>query len=106
MRRQYILKKSNTLPVNKYCSGGGKVLFNIWFSRSVERSLAERDRIFTIPYACGWRCNDQPEGDSAYEYRLYLFTKITKDTRQPGSGEVLAACLDGQTGYVVVGFRA
>ena len=23
-----------------------------------------------------------------------------------GSGEVLAACLDGRTGYVVVGFRA
>jgi hypothetical protein len=40
MRRQYILKMSNTLPVNKYCSGGGKVLFNIWLSRSVGKELS------------------------------------------------------------------
>jgi hypothetical protein len=60
---------SNSLPVNKYCLGGDRVETNI-FSRSVERSLAERDTIFTIPYACGLRCNDQPEGDSAHEIPL------------------------------------
>ena len=48
------------------------MVFNIHFSQSVERSLAERDTIFTIPYAGGLRCNDQPEGDSAHEIPLVL----------------------------------
>ena len=56
---------------------------NIWFSRSVERSLAERDTIFTIPYACGLRCNDQPEGDSTQEIPI-----ITQNTCVHGSSLV------------------
>ena len=53
-----------------------RLVLYIHFSRSVERSLAERDTIFTIPYASGLRCNDQPEGDSANEIPL-----ITQNTR-------------------------
>ena len=47
---------------------------------------------------------DRLEGDAHTKYRLYLWSSIAKDTCQPGSGEVLAACLDGRTGYVVMVF--
>ncbi len=49
---------------------------------------------YRTPVACAY---DRLEGDAhTNTLRLWLI----------GSGEVLAACLDGQTGYVEVGFRA
>jgi hypothetical protein len=49
---------------------------------------------YRTPVACAY---DRLEGDAhTNTLRLWLI----------GSGEALAACQDGRTGYVVVGFRA
>jgi hypothetical protein len=92
--------------VNKYCAGGVEAVANIRFSRSVGKELSgtRYDIYFTLRL---WLCAyDRLEGDAHKKYRLYLWCSIAKDARQPGSGEVLAACLDGRTGYVEMGFRA
>jgi hypothetical protein len=83
-----------------------RLVLNIWFSRSVERKLSGRDTLLTIPHAVASAVTTNRRAIAHKKYRLYLWRTIAKDTCQPGSGEVLAAWLDGQTGYVEVGFRA
>ena len=91
--------------MNKYCLGGVKAgtYYTFFAKRRKELSGTRYDITDTLRL---WLCAyDRLEGDAHKKYRLYLWCSIAKDARQPGSGEVLAACLDGQTGYVVVVFR-